>query len=212
MDDDINIIGGVNNIIKTIIEFQIQSRDMNFYYGTPTQVLSTMREKLKMKRSQGYYPIFKKWDKLIDFISNNEINITEIPVLTDNYNLMEEIAEKIFNMKISRRGIQRIIYNEVKPLDPLKFDLLNHIIIDESHSKDNESENNYKKDFKLKLFDEAKLASRFKDEEIKGIIKPLIERFNEIGKKYFLSVNNDIDFKRSNNTIKVIIELSDKEK
>ena len=213
MDEDINIIGGVNNIIKTIIEFQIQNRDMNFYYGTPTQVLATMREKFKKERSQGFYPAFKKWEKLIDFISQNKIKITEIPALTDSYSLMGEIAEKIFNMNISRRGIQRIVYDEVKPLDPLKLDLLNHTIIDESSSEDeiNGLKKNSKKNLRLRLFDEEKLASRFKDEEIKGIIKPLGEKFSELGKKYFLSVNKNIEFKRSNNTIKVIIELSDKE-
>lgn len=213
MDEDINIIGGVNNIIKTIIEFQIQNRDMNFYYGTPTQVLATMREKFKRERSQGVYPTFKKWEKLMDFISQNKIKITEIPALTDSYSLMGEIAEKIFNMNISRRGIQRIIYNEVKPLDPLKLDLLNHTIIDESSGEGevNGSKKSSKKDLRLRLFDEEKLANRFKDEEIKGIIEPLGEKFSELGKKYFLSVNKNIEFKRSNNTIKVIIELSNKE-
>jgi len=214
MDEDINIIGGVNNIIRTIIEFQIQNRDINFYYGAPTQVLSTMREKLKKKRSQGYYPTFKNWEKLMDFISQNEIKVTEIPVLTDSYNLMGEIAEKIFSMNISRRGIQRIIYNEVKLLEPLKLDLLDNPITHEDTGRDEMSGSGKtgKKDFKLKLFDETRFASRFKDDEIKGIIKPLEERFNQLGKKYFLSVNKDIEFKRSNNTIKVIIELSDKEK
>jgi len=214
MDEDINIIGGVNNIIKTIIEFQIQNRDIDFYYGAPTQILSTMREKLKKKRSQGYYPIFKNWEKLMDFISQNEIKVTEIPVLTDSYSLMGEIAEKIFNMNISRRGIQRIIYNDIKLLEPLKLDLIDHANVHESPSKDqiNCSGKTYKKDFKLKLFDEERLASRFKDDEIKGIIEPLKERFNQLGNKYFLSVNKNIEFKRSNNIIKVIIELSDKEK
>lgn len=214
MDEDINIIGGVNNIIKTMIEFQIQNNDINFYYGAPTQVLSTMRENLKKKRSQGYYPTFKDWNSLMDFISQNEIKVTEIPILTDNYGLMGEIAEKIFNMNISKRGIQRIVYNEVKPLEPLRLDLLEKTAEYDNSSEDKiiEPKKSSKKDFKLKLYDEAKLASRFKDDEIKVIIEPLEERFNQAGKKYFLSVNKNIEFKRSNNTIKVIIELSDKEK
>lgn len=214
MDEDINIIGGINNIIKTIIEFQIQNRDIDFYYGAPTQILSTMREKLKKKRSHGYYPIFKNWEKLMDFISQNEIKVTEIPILTDSYSLMGEIAEKIFNMNISGRGIQRIMYNDVKLLEPLKLDLIDHANVHESPSEDeiNGSGKTYKKDFRLKLFDEARLASRFKDDEIKGIIEPLKERFNQLGGKYFLSINKNIEFKRSNNTIKVIIEFTDKEK
>jgi hypothetical protein len=215
MDDDVNIIGGVNNIIKTIIEFQLQNKDMNFFYGTPTQVLATMREILKRDKSQGIYPSFDDWEKLINFIDQNDIKITEIPVLTNNANLMGEIAEKIFNMSISRRGIQRIMYNEVKPLDPLKLDLLNYTIIDEgpeSQEKDKTGSNKNGKDSeRIKLYDESKLASRFKDEEIRCIIDALEEMINKLGNKYFISTSKNIEFKRSNNIIKVIIDLAEKD-
>jgi len=215
MDEDVNIIGGVNNIIKTIIEFQLQNKDMNFFYGTPTQVLATMREIFKRDKNQGIYPSFDDWEKLINFIDQNDIKITEIPVLTDNSNLMGEIAEKIFNMNISRRGIQRVMYNEVKPLVPLKLDLLSYTIIDEtpeSEKKDGTgSKKNGKNSDRIKLYDESKLASRFKDEEIRCIIDLLEERINELGSKYFVSAGKNIEFKRSNNIIKFIIELVEKD-
>ena len=215
MDEDVNIIGGVNNIIKTIIEFQLQNKDMNFFYGTPTQVLVTMREIFKKDKSQGIYPSFDDWEKLINFINQNDIKITEIPVLTDNCNLMGEIAEKIFNMSISRRGIQRVMYNEVKPLFPLKLDLLNYTIIDEGPESQGEdrtgSSKNGKNSDRIKLYDESKLASRFKDEEIRCIIDELEEIINKIGNKYFISTGKNIEFKRSNNIIKFIIELAEKD-
>jgi len=213
-DSGVNIIGGVNNIIKTLIEFQIQNRDMNFYYGTPTQILATMRDKFLKKRTEGYYPLFKDWNKLSDFIKENEIGITEIPVLTDKYDLMEKIAKEFFNMSVSTRGIQRIVYNEVKPLSPLKLDLLNYTIIDGSSVQEKEEDSEQEKKIPtqvLKLFEEEKLASRFKDEEIKGIIEPLEERFVQLGKKYFLTLKDNIEFKRTNNIIKVIIELTEKD-
>ncbi len=215
MDDDVNIIGGVNNIIKTIIEFQLQNKDINFYYGTPTQILATMREIPKKDKSKGIYPSFDEWAKLINFINQNDIKITEIPVLTDNYNLMGEIADKIFNMNISRRGIQRIMYNEVKPLVPLKLDLLNYTIIDERPDEERKENGapgkNGKRDVRLKLYDESKLASRFKDEEIRCIIDALEEKINQLGNKYFISTGKNIEFKRSNNIIKLIIELIEKD-
>jgi len=215
MDEDVNIIGGVNNIIKTIIEFQLQNKDMNFFYGTPTQVLVTMRQIFKRDKNQGIYPSFDDWEKLINFIKQNDIKITEIPVLTDNCNLMGEIAEKIFNMNISRRGIQRVMYNEVKPLVPLKLDLLNYTIIDdgtESQGKDKTgSSKNGRNKERIKLYDESKLASRFKDEEIRCIIIALEEMINKVGNKYFISTEKNIDFKRSNNIIKFIIKLTEKD-
>jgi len=188
---------------------------MNFYYGTPTQILATMREILKRDRSKGAYPSFDEWAKLINFINQNDIKVTEIPVLTDNYNLMGEIADKIFNMNISRRGIQRIMYNEVKPLVPLKLDLLNYTIIDERPDEERKENGvpgkNGKRDVRLKLYDESKLASRFKDEEIRCIIDALEENINQLGNKYFISTGKNIEFKRSNNIIKLIIELIEKD-
>jgi hypothetical protein len=188
---------------------------MNFFYGTPTQVLATMREIFKRDKNQGIYPSSDDWEKLINFIDQNDIKITEIPVLTDNSNLMGEIAEKIFNMNISRRGIQRVMYNEVKPLVPLKLDLLSYTIIDErpeSEKKDRAgSKKNGKNGDRIKLYDESKLASRFKDEEIRCIIDLLEERINELGSKYFVSAGKNIEFKRSNNIIKFIIELVEKD-
>ena len=213
-ESDINIIGGVNNIIKTLIEFQIQNRDMNFYYGTPTQVLATMRSKLLEKRSRGYYPAFTDWDRLNDFIMENDIRLTEIPVLTDKYDLMEKIAQRFFNMDISKRGIQRIVYDEVNPLSPLKLDLLNHTITDSLSPRKEDKEIGENRGINspgLKLFEEEKLASRFKDEEIKGIIEPLKKSIMQLGEKYFLTIKDDIGFKRTNNIIKVIIELTEKE-
>jgi len=212
-DTNINIIGGVNNIIKTLIEFQVHHRGMNFYYGTPTQILATMRKKLLKKRRDGYYPVFKEWKKLYNFILQSNIKLTEIPVLTDNYSLLEKVCEEFFDMNISKRGIQRIVYNEVKTLDPLKLDLSNNDIINgvDNIQEENNGENGRIKGHKIKLFEEEKLASRFKDEEIKGIIEILEEKFMLIGKKYFLVLKNNIVFKRSNNIIKVIIELTEKE-
>jgi hypothetical protein len=209
MDGDLSIIGGVNNIIKTIIEFQLQNSNINFYYGTPTQILSTMR--VIIKNSGRRYPKFESWDELSGYIRDNDIKVTEIPVLTDNYNLMEAISKNIFNMDISQRGIQRIIYNEIKELSPLKISAED--ISEEKpyirHDSGSNSENKQNK--KLKLYDESKLASRFKDEEIRCIIDTVENKIKELGSKYFITTGKNIEYKKSNNIIKLLIELKQKE-
>lgn len=213
MDGDLNIIGGVNNIIKTIIEFQLQNKSINFYYGTPTQILSTMREVLKKDGKYSNYPRFDQWGKLKKYIQKNNIKVTEIPILTDNYNLMDDIAKNIFNMHLSQRGIQRIIYNEIKALEPLKIDLDGSFkgkainIMSEEDTIDNDK----KSGKKLVLYDENKLASRFKDEEIRCIIKTVENKVNEIGYKYFITTSKNIEYKKVNNIIKLLIELKQKE-
>ena len=210
MDGDLNIIGGVNNIIKTIIEFQLQNRTINFYYGSPTQVLSTMREVLMKEKKHGDYPRFDEWKELKKYIQKNNIKVTEIPVLTDNYNLMDEIAKNIFNMDISQRGLQRIVYNEIKALEPLKIDLNGNFKSKINDVKENATENAKKSAKKLVLYDENKLAGRFKDEEIRCIIKIVEDKIKEIGDKYFVTISKNIEYKRANNIIKLMIELKQK--
>lgn len=211
MDGDLSIIGGVNNIIKTIIEFQLQNKGINFYYGTPTQMLSTMREVLKKDGKYSNYPRFDQWGKLKEYIQKNNIKVTEIPILTDNYNLMDDIAKNIFNMHISQRGIQRIIYNEIKALKPLKIDL-DGSLRSKTGSINEDTINNAKKTGKKPiLYDENKLASRFKDEEIRCIIKAVEDKVKKIGDKYFVTTGKNIEYKKVNNIIKLLIELKQKE-
>lgn len=210
MDGDLSIVGGVNNIIKTIIEFQLQNKDINFFYGSPTQILTTMREVLRKNGWQNNYPKFDKWDKLSEFIQKNDVKVTEIPILTDNYNLMEIISKRIFNMDISHRGIQRIIYNEIKALEPLEIDL-GRSLKEQKISGLDEGKMSKKPDKRLILYDETKLASRFKDEEIRCIIKTIEDKIKELGDKYFITTGENIEYKKANNIIKLSIELKQKE-
>jgi len=207
MDGDLSIIGGVNNIIKTVIEFQLQNKDINFYYGSPTQILSTMRSIIKKDGRDDSYPKFDKWEKLKKFVDRNNIKVNEIPVLTDNYNLMETISRNIFNMDISQRGIQRIIYNEIGELKPLKITVDNNDVeIVANNGKKVPDKGN-----KIKLHDELKLAGRFEDGDIKSIIKSVEEKINELGYKYFITTGNNTECKKVNNTIKLFIELKQRE-
>jgi hypothetical protein len=215
IDGDLNVIGGVNNIIKTIIEFQSQSKHINFYYGSPTQILTTMRKNLEKNNNYSLYPKFDKWEKLNNFVKKNEIKVTEIPGLTDNYNIMEIIAREIFNMDISQRGIQRIIYNEIKELEPLKITGENIYEVQDDKQDDNKPGKSNGEDIKdkgiLNLYDESKLASRFKDEEIRCIINTVRNKIDELGSKYFVTVCNNIEYKKVNNIIKLSVELKQKE-
>lgn len=213
-DDAIELSGGVNNIIKTIIEVQLQNPDINIYYGSPIQILATLRETALRNNKSGKLPKFDDWKELKDYIDNNKCKVTEIPALTDSFNLLEEIALKIFKMNISKRGIQRIIYHEIEPLSSLKT-FFHRRIEDEVTGQDDINDNpvdlNVKKEKKLILYDESKLASRFKDEEIRCIINTIKDKINESGRKYFITVAENIEIKKSNNLLKIIIELKQKD-
>ncbi|MDZ7838066.1 MAG: hypothetical protein U5N58_08990 [Actinomycetota bacterium] len=192
-EEGLTLIGGVNNIIKAIMEFKFQNPGINIYYGTPTQILATMRS------IEADYPKFGEWEEVAKYINSNHIMIFEIPLLTDNYNVLEQISRNIMGMDISQRSIQRTIYGELQPLECIKVQDLEPVEKKEE-----------KKNRNIKLYDEIGLANRFKPEEIKGIIETVSQEVDRIGKKYFLSVQN-VEHKKKNNKIFIEIELKQKD-
>ena len=203
-----HLAGGVNNIIKVILEFALQNNDINFYYGTPSQIIATMRHLSFKKNNHKDSPKFNHWDEFYNFIMENKIGITNFPSLADNYNILDEITKKIFNMDISQRNLQRIIYNEINALEPINLNLIN----DKFLNNDNEDSIVVEKKSgkKLQLYDELKLANRFKDEEIRCIIKTLEEIVIKYGSKHLVTLDNNIEFKKANNTINLTINLKQK--
>ncbi|MCL5073383.1 MAG: ATP-binding protein [Actinobacteria bacterium] len=202
-----HLAGGVNNIIKVILDFALQNNNINFYYGTPSQIIATMRHLSFKKNNSKNYPKFTQWNKFYEFIMKNNIKIMNFPSLTDSYNILDEITKKIFNMDISQRNLQRIIYNEINALVPVNLNIVN----DKFFNDDKDLiEVKKKSEKKLQLYDELKLANRFKDEEIRCIIKTLEEIIIKYGNKHFITLENNIEFKKVNNTINFTINLKQK--
>jgi len=202
------LIGGVNNIIKVILEFALQNNDINFFYGTPSQIIATMKNLSFKKNNSKDFPKFNHWDKFYDFIMKNKIGITNFPSLADNYNILDKLTKKIFNMDISQRNLQRIIYNEINALEPINLNLINDKFL--NNDKEDSIKVEEKSEKKLQLYDELKLANRFKDEEIRCIIKTLEEIIIKYGSKHLVTLDNNIEFKKANNTINLTINLKQK--
>jgi len=232
LDGNLNIIGGVNNILKTLVEFKLQNPEMNIFYGTPSQIIMSMRNHAKGLNIYNGFPKFDEWESLQGYLNDNKkIKVNFFPCLTENYLVLSRITEFFFNMEISERTIQRIIYEEFKSIEPVNISSLAHLntvenktetggksIKIESLSENDEAENiNYKNynnrqnknNKNLILYDEQKLALRFKDEEISDIIKELKENIKKIGSKYLVEPESNIDFKKDNNSIQINIELKE---
>lgn len=226
LDGNLNIIGGVNNIPKTLVEFNLQNPDINIYYGTPSQIILSMRNSLKNSVDNEVLPKFGDWAHLLDYLDKNKkIKASYIPLLTDDYLVLSKIVKNFFNMEISERNIQRIIYKEFKPVLPLDIKSLIHINPSNKNDYYEKAKNSQSidgtgepgginnidekslKNKNLLLFDEQKLALRFKDDEISGIINIINENIKKIGSKYLIEPESNIKFKKSNNTIQINIEL-----
>ena len=219
-DGSIEACGGVGNIIKTIIDFAIKNSQINIFFGNPTQIIATM---IKNYKSSGFYKKYAvsaktnipggQEDYFNKYIEKNEIKITELPAFADNYTDLENILKKFFNIEISQRNIQRIFYNEVEPLKTIAEFINDNYIPGKTSvskktgsTKTNETTGNLEKS-NLKLYDELKLANRFKDEEISYIISALRRIIDDLGKKHFIAAEKDIEIKKDNNELNIKINL-----
>ncbi|MBM3712551.1 MAG: hypothetical protein FJW56_03835 [Actinobacteria bacterium] len=222
------IKGGVNNIIKTLLEFTAENNNINLYYGSPTQIIATIRE--ISKNRAGTNPVkFDSFSDIESFISINDADILEFPFLTDSYTVLDEILKNNFNIEISKRGLQRIIYNEITPVQSLNNYIYNNSFNDQNKisvenqnlifdSFDNtedrrlisDEKRSRKEGSRISLYDELKLASRFKDDEIRYIISILEKEIKRLGNKYLITLDDNVEFKKANNTIKLIINLKQK--
>ncbi len=209
-DGIISLAGGVKNIIRTIAEFAIENEHINFYLGSPTQIISTIRQTF----NAGSERIEKKFDKLEDvdlFFKSSGLKLIELLFLTDNFSILGLLLNRYFNMDISERGLQRIIYSEINSLNTVNSMLSGYKRTESVQFSDNEPIEGTKQNKKLKLYDELKLSNRFKDEEISYIIGIIENAVKKLGSKYLITVEDDIEFKRSNNTIDIRINLKQKD-
>ncbi len=71
--------------------------------------------------------------------------------------------------------------------------------------------NNVVNNKNIRLYDELKLSNRFKDEEIRYIIGMLEKEIINIGSKYFITLDNRIEFKKANNVITLTVNLKQKD-
>jgi hypothetical protein len=208
---NIELTGGVANIIKTLFDFKINHPEINIYHGSPIQILNAMRMVLKNNHKFEELPKFDDWDQVVQYVNENDIKTHYIPSLTNNYLILEKISKFYFNMDISDRGLQRIIYDEIKCLDPLHFDMVDKRQFENDDKEISDTDRKNAKNNKLILYDEQNLSNRFQDEEIRNIILVLKNEFEKIGKRYFLTLSKDIEINKENNIINLVIEFKEKE-
>jgi hypothetical protein len=281
-DDNYELSGGVNNMIRVVIEFALQNKDINLYYGSPSQIIATLIDRYgRSLYDEPFDSEIKKVKYFEDFdlsVLNRDIDITGFGYYADNYTVLEQILKKFYAMDISVRNVQRLIYGEIEPLrsvyesiipenrhdgtsatnevssgtvggltdgiDVCKDDFKSNAGLQSPSANTSNESNNampciigpvtdsrhpegtfaipdsrvVDKQGKIKdagkgirLYDELKLANRFKDEEIRYIISTLEKEVINIGSKYFITLDSSIEFKRINNAITFTVNLKQKD-
>lgn len=230
-ENSVILAGVVSNIAKILLEFVLQNPSLNVYYGSPTQIIFTMNEIYRKNAGlKNPEPSEKSENisKLYSFISRNNIIVTGIPSLASNPLFLGELLKFYFKMDVSERNLQRIFYNEIKPLSSLneylsfsaglsagkeKFHLADSEQsfagpkTEKKTVRDKKSAVIKKNDLCVEMHDELKLSNRFKDEEIRYIINILKNEITKLGSKHLLSVDDDVVCKKVNNTINFLINL-----
>ena len=284
--DTYELSGGVNNIIRVMIEFALQNTNINFYYGSPSQIAATLTDRYKRCNANELLNTeIKKIKNFEDFDLNvlkRDIDITGFSYYADNYTVLEQILKKFYAMEISLRNVQRLAYGEIEPLKsiyenittagsrqvrnisahdgdasemgigtggPDTTKIVKNDIDSTSEIPIPSANNNNKSDItfpensgsitncnseagnetlndssfiegrrknkdaikSIKLYDELKLANRFKDEEIRYIISVLEKEIINIGSKYFITIGSKIEFKKVNNVITLTVNLKQKD-
>ncbi|MBM3705132.1 MAG: ATP-binding protein [Actinobacteria bacterium] len=230
--DSTRLTGGINNIIKILLEFVLHSPSINIYYGSPTQIIFTMSEINKNSAISAGLNLpgkFENTGQVKKLISGISIPVTQIPLLASSPAVLGELLKTYFKMDISERGLQRIFYGEIKPLDPLNdylmeanglpeinenFNASDEVTAEEdlktlsAHKRNSGSKIPLNDSYRqVKMHDEIKLANRFKDEEIRYIINMLKNEITRLGSKHFISVDSDVVYKKVNNTINFTVNL-----
>jgi hypothetical protein len=219
------LFGGVNNILKIIMDFAVANPKIKYYYGSLTSIVSTISNDYKYFKKNAPDNLINNdaAGKIADFrqfiekiFKDPSVPLTGFPYYCSNYELIDEVLRSYFNMNLSARSLQRLLYGEIEPLMDImhtEYGSIEDIGGDNAsllHTGKNGS-SQLKKPDNLKLYDESGLAGRFKDEEIKYIINNIKEEVKKIGEKYLLTVEDDIEFKKANNTINFIINLKQKD-
>jgi len=179
------IIRGPHNIIRTVLEFNLDHQDLEIYLGSPSEILATMYHLCAVDNSEEADRAggFKIWRCIR--------SIKSAAVLAD-------IAERRLGLKVSVRNAQRIMSNRVDSLKPM----LETLNMREDH-KDPEKK-------KVDLLKSEPVAKRISQEDLGSVAKAISEGFRAIGEKYFVEISETPDIQAEKDCLKVTIKLQSK--
>jgi anti-sigma regulatory factor (Ser/Thr protein kinase) len=179
------IIRGPHNIIRTVLEFNLDHQDLVIYLGSPTEILATMRYLCAVDKANG------DTGKLQDHkIWRSISSIKSAAILAD-------VAERRLGLKVSVRNAQRIMSDRVDPLKTM-LEALN------SQEKRKEPERN------VDLLRPEPLARRISQEDLQSLASLIGNNFRAIGDKYFMELAGAPEVQAERDCLKVTIKLQSK--
>lgn len=180
------IIRGPHNIIRTVLEFNLDNQDLTIYLGSPTEILATM------------YHLCAHANDDIEDAKARDFKIWRCVNSVKSAAMLSDIAERRLGIKVSVRNAQRIVSNRVDPLNTILETLNGQAEREEPERR------------KIDLLKQEPLARRISQEDLNHLAKLIGDSFTAIGDKYFVEINQAPDVQADKDCLKVTIKLQSK--
>lgn len=179
MGNELKIESGPHNLIRKVAEFALLTRHIDVYFGSPAEIVATL------------YNLGKNRYKSFAESINKPQEVLNMPLLqrvgqATDANSIVDISVQL-GLEISARNAYRVLRNEIRPVQTV-LDILSRGTEQEPSAVDI-----YKDARGLKL-DKTDVADFQNDLE---------SAFDDLAKKYFISLNDEIRVKVLKDSIKV---------
>lgn len=175
------IIRGPHNIIRTVLEFNLDHQNLEIYLGSPSDILATMYYLCAQDKdnNEGKFQDYKIWRSVSQAKSAA---------------ILADVAERRLGLKISVRNAQRIMSGRVGPLKPML----------EALGRQEERKDPKRK---VDLLRSEPLAKRISQEDLEQLAGIIGNSFKTIAGKYFMELTEAPEIKTEKNCIKITIKV-----
>jgi len=185
------ILRGPHNIVRILVEFNIDHPQMEIYLGSPAEILSTMLT-LNKSHPNGNFS---------DVLEQTDLKLWRCIGCVSQAKILPEMAKKYFELEISERNAHRIMNREIKPL-PRIFAEFGENLEHWLNGKEKEVSRSSGKE---------NLSKFIQDEDLEILSQNIVKNFDEVGKKYFLKLQGKPKIQRGRNRIKIDLDLEREE-
>ncbi len=179
------IIRGPHNIIRTVLEFNLDHQDLEIYLGSPSEILATM------------YYLCAQDKNSDDGSKSQDYKIWRSVSQAKSAAILADVAERRLGLKVSVRNTQRIMSGRVDPLKPMLDTLSN-----QKERKEPER--------KVDLLRSEPLARRISQEDLRQLSGIISDSFRAIADKYFMELSETPEVKAEKDCLKVTIKVQSK--
>lgn len=184
-DGSLAVAKGPHNIIRTVVEFAIEAPTVEVFVGSPSDVLATMRSLAAAEQSMG---------DLFDGSRESELSVWHRAATAVDPRRLSELAAQLYSLAISERNAQRILAEQIPPLDPV----LRRVGDSPAPGDEDPRRVDLAKD---------RRTVRIEQEDLNGLADAAASAFKPIAEKYYLEGDPDVRISATSDEIRIKLAL-----